>query len=61
MKLYRINQTKRTSYCFTKDLSNNKNPNPDLVLNSKGSLKMRVFKTREEAEKGKKIFMINYR
>lgn len=56
MKLYRINHKKRTSYCFTRHLTGNE-VTPDLVLNSEGSLKLRVFNTREEAEKNKNIFL----
>ena len=52
MMLYRINYKKKTSYCFTRNLSN-KNPTPDLVLSSKEGLALRVFETREKAESRK--------
>lgn len=54
MTLYRINNKKKRSYCFTK---NNNNPVPDLVLYSKSGLKMRVFNTIEEAQNGKSLFL----
>ena len=52
MRLYRINKKKRWSYCFTRYLTGD-TVNPDLVLCSEGCLKLRVFTSREEAEKNK--------
>lgn len=53
MRLYKINKKKRCYYCFTKQLKNLNYPNPDLVLSSETSLKLRVYKTKEEAERNK--------
>lgn len=53
MRLYKINKQKRCCYCFTKELQNFSYPNPDLVLSSEASLKLRVYKTRQEAENNK--------
>ncbi len=52
MRLYRINRKKRLSYCFTRYLTGDI-VTPDVVLNSEGSMKLRVFTTREEADKNK--------
>lgn len=52
MRLYRINRKKRLSYCFTRYLTGD-TVTPDVVLNSEGSLKLRVFTSKEEAEKNK--------
>ncbi len=52
MRLYRINKKKRMSYCFTRYLTGDV-VKPDLVLCSEGSLKLRVFTSREEAEKNR--------
>lgn len=51
MRLYKINRQKRCCYCFTKQLNSFNYPNPDLVLSSEASLKLRVYKTRDEAMK----------
>lgn len=51
MKLYKINKHKRCCYCFTRQLKNGWYSNPDLVLSSEASLKLRVYRTRQEAEK----------
>lgn len=51
MKLYRINDRSRKTYCFTKNIDS-KSPTPDLVLISEHSLKARVFNSREKAERG---------
>lgn len=53
MRLYKINRQKRCCYCFTKQLDSFHYPNPDLVLSSEASLKLRVYKTKEEAERNK--------
>lgn len=53
MRLYKINKKKRCCYCFTERLNNFNYPNPDLVLSSETSLKLRVYKTKEEAERNK--------
>lgn len=53
MRLYKINKKKRCCYCFTKELKEYNYTTPDLVLSSKTSLKLRVYKTKEEAEKNK--------
>lgn len=50
MRLYKINKKKRCCYCFTEQLKNFNYPNPDLVLSSETSLKLRVYKTKEEAD-----------
>lgn len=50
MRLYKINKQKRCYYCFTEQLKNFNYPNPDLVLSSETSLKLRVYKTKEEAD-----------
>lgn len=58
MKLYRINQKTKKSYCFSKELRDYNHlysPSPDLVLYSQTSIKLRVFKSREEAEKNMNI------
>lgn len=52
MKLYKITSRKRECYCFTRKLNDPFcNVTPDLVLSSKDSLLLRVYKTREDAEK----------
>ena len=52
MKLYKINKHKRCYYCFTRQLKSDcYSNNPDLVLSSEASLKLRVYRTRQEAEK----------
>lgn len=48
MILYRINQKKKTSYCFTRDGTK---PTPDLILYSKNGLHRRIFDTYEEANR----------
>lgn len=53
MRLYKINRQKRCCYCFTKELNVSHYPNPDLVLSSEASLKLRVYKSKEEAEKNR--------
>lgn len=53
MKLYKINKHKRCCYCFTRQLKNEWCATPDLVLSSEASLKLRVYKTKQEAEKNK--------
>ena len=51
MRLYRITHKKRDCYCFTRLLGNATNcESPSLVLSSKSSLLLRVYKTKEEAE-----------
>lgn len=57
MKLYRINQKSKTSYCFSYDIE--ENPHCDLVLYNTNSLKIRVHKTLEEAEKHKSIAVVS--
>ena len=47
MRLYRINEKNKTSYCFSKDKSSSR---PDLILYNRKSLNLRVHNTREEAE-----------
>lgn len=51
MKLYRINNKQKRTYCFTKNLTTNHNCQPDLMLYNKGSIKMRVHETYADAEK----------
>ena len=60
MTLYRINNKKKQSYCFTRDYNN---PTPDLVLYSQGGLKLRVFNDYESAKNGIPIFLssLSYR
>lgn len=53
MRLYKINRKKRCCYCFTAQLKDTNCPNPDLVLSNETNLKLRVYKTKEEAEKNK--------
>lgn len=50
MRLYKINKKKRCCYCFTKELKEYNYTTPDLVLSSETSLKLRVYKTKEEAD-----------
>lgn len=50
MRLYKITSRKRLCYCFSTDLESNC-PRPSLVLSSKSNLILRVYKTKEEAEK----------
>lgn len=52
MRLYRINKKKRWSYCFTKYLTGDV-VSPDLVLSSKTSLNLRIYKNREDAERNR--------
>lgn len=52
MRLYRINKKKRWSYCFTKYLTGDV-VSPDLVLSSKISLNLRIYKNREDAERNR--------
>lgn len=52
MRLYRINKKKRWSYCFTKYLTGDV-VSPDLVLLSKTSLNLRIYKNREDAERNR--------
>lgn len=52
MRLYRINKKKRWSYCFTKYLIGDV-VSPDLVLSSKTSLNLRIYKNREDAERNR--------
>ena len=54
MTLYRINHKTKNAYCFTRDKDN---PNPDLVLYSKGGLKLRVFDDYITAEKSIPTFL----
>lgn len=56
MKLYRINDRNKKTYCFTKNIDSN-SPTPDLVLASEHSLKARVFNSQEEAERGKDLLL----
>lgn len=51
MKLYRINNKQKRTYCFTKNLTSNYSCQADLMLYNKGSIKMRVYETYTEAEK----------
>ena len=50
MRLYKITNKKRFCYCFSTDLESDY-PHPSLVLSSKDTLILRVYKSREEAEK----------
>lgn len=59
MRLYRINKKKKLAYCFTRYLTGNVSA-PDLVLYSKGSLKLRVHETKEEAEKYKSMALYHF-
>jgi len=53
MQLYKITgKNNRKYYCFSTYI-NSKYPGNDLTLSSQGSLKLRVYKTKEEAEKNK--------
>lgn len=56
MTLYRINKKEKTSYCFCRNYNQ---PNPDLVLYSKTSLKLRVFNNLESAQNGIQLFLVN--
>lgn len=56
MTLYRINKKEKTSYCFCRNYNQ---PNPDLVLYSKTSLKLRVFNDLESAQNGIQLFLVN--
>ena len=56
MRLYKITQKYKMYYNFTADISNMRNSN-DLMLSNQQSIKMRVFKTREEAEAHKDIMV----
>lgn len=52
MRLYKISEKKRKSYCFSRNLNASlfNTSNPDLVLSSEKGLRERVFFTREKAE-----------
>ena len=53
MQLYKITgKNNRKYYCFSTSI-NSKFPGNDLTLSSLSSLKMRVYKTKEEAERNK--------
>lgn len=56
LTLYRINKKEKTSYCFCRNYNQ---PNPDLVLYSKTSLKLRVFNDLESAQNGIQLFLVN--
>ena len=56
MTLYRINNKQKCAYCFTR---NHQNPTPDVVLYSKGGLKLRVFNDYESAQNGIPIFLLS--
>ena len=56
MRLYKITQKYKMYYNFTADINNMRNRN-DLTLSNQQSIKMRVFKTREEAESHKNIMV----
>lgn len=56
MRLYKITQKYKMYYNFTADINNMRNRN-DLTLSNQQSIKMRVFKTREEAESHKDIMV----
>lgn len=56
MRLYKITQKYKMYYSFTADINNMRNRN-DLTLSNQQSIKMRVFKTREEAEAHKDIMV----
>lgn len=58
MQLYRINHKKKIAYCFSKNLSNITHcypSSPDLVLYNQTSIKLRVYRSREEAERNMNI------
>lgn len=52
MRLYKVSEKTRKSYCFSKNLSANRfnTRTPDLVLASEKGLRSRVFFTKEKAE-----------
>lgn len=56
MTLYRINNKKKCTYCFTR---NSQNPTPDVVLSSKKGLRLRVFNDYESAKNGIPIFLLS--
>ena len=56
MRLYKITQKYKMYYNFTAGINNMRNKN-DLTLSNQQSIKMRVFKTREEAESHKDIMV----
>lgn len=56
MTLYRINSKKKCAYCFTR---NHQYPTPDVVLYSKGGLKLRVFSNYESAQNGIPAFLMS--
>lgn len=55
MRLYKITQKRKIYYSFT--ANNTIHPTNDLTLSNQNSIKMRVFKTEEEAEKNKHIMI----
>lgn len=55
MRLYKITQKRKLYYSFT--ANNTIYPTNDLTLSNQNSIKMRVFKTKEEAEKNKHIMI----
>lgn len=62
MILYRINQTPlKTSYCFSSDFVSKHIPHPDLILYSEQSLRLRVYRTMEEAKRNLQIAFTNRR
>lgn len=54
MRLYKITQKRKMFYSFTAEINTMRNSN-DLTLSNQHSIKMRVFKTQEEAEAHKDI------
>lgn len=56
MTLYRINNKQKCAYCFTR---NHQDHTPDVVLYSKGGLKLRVFNDYESAQNGIPLFLLS--
>lgn len=56
MRLYKITQKRKMYYSFTMSSAMNA-PTNDLTLSNAQSIKMRVFDTKEEAEKNKHIMV----
>lgn len=56
MRLYKITQKRKMFYSFTTEIDCMKSSN-DLTLSNQQSIKMRVFKTQEEAEAHKDIMV----
>lgn len=56
MRLYKITQKRKMFYSFTAEINTMRNSN-DLTLSNQHSIKMRVFKTQEEAEAHKDIMV----